>query len=615
MSAFELASGQQNVWRLLSKLGEGDAGEVFMVEAVDSGVKAILKRPQMSVFSGDLFRQSTQIRNEAKIIQALGNVPGFDARIGVRIPYLLDQSIPGSEPNGQNFIVIQRAAGLDLDYLARIAQMGLAKSEEAIPGSSLEDRVLVDTIAHTGKIPRRLLLDVLYRLTLYLDFIHILKIQGGILWNDIKPGHLFWDTQRSVLTIIDWGNALFLDAASSTANRHFSWADDFNQLFEEMGRFLSLTAPELKERLDWPLPTSDETLLPDKVEALKSGLVAALQEEKCATAIVHAHARKEISPAELQTIRDLIPDYEKSPDFDHTDDYLTHFAIRLTQAERLDDLQKLCAWAGSRPDHEAEQWKLAGFLAKASTPMQGKERDLFREAIQKMLCKEWENALWLAATATLEVPEPDWWSDLALHIAKDSLESGHEILHPLVTVRRVSFTLQAIARDLKDKQTAEEGMPDDPVSKAQIERIQWLIGSLNDAIEGWTQLDPAPPDCTLEYKTVETLLADAFELIPEKHHSTLIFSGGPKAQVALVLKEWEKKNFLDAARGLRRLFVLDPDRRRVIRAEQAILCAPNWLKKFRPGRNPRIIFSNGSPRLNFRVESSPTMSVRPYGWS
>ncbi len=257
MSENEIVTGQQSAWQILKKMGEGDAGEVYLVEALSGGQTAILKRPRMSAFTGDMFRQSAQITAEAKILKALSSAQGFDARIRVKTPALLDQSKPGSEYNSRNFIIVEKAPGLDLGFLARAAQMGLSSAnDEVVSGLSLEDRVLVDAIARTGKIPARILIAILYRLTHFIDFIHSISTANGsskisgILWNDVKPDHLFWDPQKSTLTVIDWGNARFLESDQATSDRQFSWLDDYRQLFEEMGKFLAALAPDLKP--GWP---------------------------------------------------------------------------------------------------------------------------------------------------------------------------------------------------------------------------------------------------------------------------------------------------------------------------------------------------------------------------
>ena len=626
MSENEIVSGQQSAWQLLKKMGEGDAGEVYLVEALSGDQTAILKRPRMSAFTGDMFRQSAQITAEAKILMALSSAPGFDARIRVKTPALLDQSKPGSEYNSRNFIVIEKAPGLDLGFLARVAQMGLAPNEEAISGFTLEDRVLVDAIARFGKIPVRILIAILYRLTHFIDFIHSISIANngsktsGILWNDVKPDHLFWDSQRATLTVIDWGNARVLESDLATSDRQFSWLDDYRQLFEEMGRFLSALAPDLQARLAWPAQFSSENINLAAIADLKNRLEAALQEETQGMAearagedlLLRADLGAEISLSDIQAIQDQILEFGETPDFERTLRYTASFAARLTQDDRLDDLRKLCGWASSLPGADADHWKLVDFLARIPGRSEGAQRALFLDAIQNAICHEWDNALWNVATAIREYAEPDWWQDLTGRVRSLSLGPEAGNLRPLVVVRRINFTVQAAAQQME-----EQG---DPVGKGgtseatSLERVQLLMRRLNDeVIANWTQLDPSPPDCNLEYKAIEPVLVEAGQLMPERHRSFLTILSHPKAQVKRVLGDWSDKGFLEARKNLRCLLVWDPDRRRVLRADQAILAAPDFLKKVQTGPLAEDSFPEWITSVEFFGRELRNQ-VGPAGW-
>ena len=260
----EILSGQQSSWCLINKLGEGDAGEVFLVESLVGGQTAILKRPKRSAFSGDLFRQTSQIRTESKILKALTVSLLEHPEMGVSVPALLDQGKQGTDYNGKYFIVIDQAAGLDLSFLARITQMGIADKDLPADGLTPDVRAFLEAIARSGKIPKRILLTILLRLIQLLELIHTIQLNengsqtSGIVWNDVKPDHLFWNPQHSQLTIIDWGNARFLEADRTTGDRQTSWADDYRQFYDEMGRFLGMVAPEIKTLLNWPVQFSAE---------------------------------------------------------------------------------------------------------------------------------------------------------------------------------------------------------------------------------------------------------------------------------------------------------------------------------------------------------------------
>ena len=622
MSENEIVTGQQSAWQLLKRMGEGDAGEVYLVEALSGGQTAILKRPRMSAFTGDMFRQSAQISAEAKILKALSSAHGFDARIRVKTPALLDQSKTGSEYNGRNFIIIEKAAGLDLGFLARAAQMGLSPNEESIAGISLEDRVLVDAIARSGKIPVRILVAILYRLTHFIDFIHSIEIANngtkisGILWNDVKPDHLFWDSQRATLTVIDWGNSRFLESDQATSDRQFSWLDDYRQLFEEMGKFLAALAPDLQVRLAWPAQFSSDNTHPAAIDDLKNRLEAALQEETQGMAearagedlLFRAEPGVEISLPDIQAIQDQILEFGEAPDFERTVRYTASFAARLTRDDRLDDLRKLCGWASSLPGADADHWKLVDFLARIPGRSEGAQRGLFLDAIQNAICREWDNALWNVASAIREYDEPDWWQDLTSRVRSLALGSEAGNLRPLVAVRRIYFTVQATAQQMEDK--GKGGNPE----AAALEQVQLLMGRLNnEVIANWTQLDPSPPDCNLEYKAIEATLMEAGQLLPERHRSFLAILSHPKLQVKRVLDDWSDKGFLEASKNLRRLLVWDPDRRRVLRADQAILTAPDFLKKVQAGPQPEDNFPEWITSIEFRGRELRNQ-VGPAGW-
>jgi hypothetical protein len=124
MTNGETLSGQHAGWMLLEKLAEGDAGEIYRVEAQLDGTRAILKRPVRSAFSGDIARQAAQIANEGKILQVLHPFLASQKDLKVSVPALLDQSLPGSERSQNQFIVIEPAPGIDLQMMTRLHSIG-----------------------------------------------------------------------------------------------------------------------------------------------------------------------------------------------------------------------------------------------------------------------------------------------------------------------------------------------------------------------------------------------------------------------------------------------------------------------------------------------------------
>lgn len=61
----EALQGQRQSWNLIKKLGEGDAGEVYLVESLLDHRPAIVKRPRKGAFFSDVLRQASQIKKKA----------------------------------------------------------------------------------------------------------------------------------------------------------------------------------------------------------------------------------------------------------------------------------------------------------------------------------------------------------------------------------------------------------------------------------------------------------------------------------------------------------------------------------------------------------------------
>ena len=103
--------GQRYKWSLVKKLGEGDAGEVYLVESLVGDRTAILKRPGKSPFYSDVLRQASQIKIEGNILIALSGISFPGNGISLSTPALLDQSPPEEGLGERFFIIIERAAG------------------------------------------------------------------------------------------------------------------------------------------------------------------------------------------------------------------------------------------------------------------------------------------------------------------------------------------------------------------------------------------------------------------------------------------------------------------------------------------------------------------------
>ncbi len=606
MMVGDILSGRQSNWTLIKKLGEGDAGEVYLVESLADQRRAILKRPANSAFSGDVARQSAQIETEGKILAAL--YPLFEAQpdAGFAVPALLDTSQPGAERSERLFIVIEQAPGIDLGSLARLGALGF-ENRSAFNGSlSPEETHFLNSLNNSGKVPERILITALQRLISALEQVHTHNFEAngnnwsGVLWNDVKPDHLFWDPRHARLTVIDWGNGQLLEADGATPDRRYSILDDYRQLVEEMGRLLTLVAPDLKRQLEWP-----DRFMPDDISeamtAMKDRLKDAREETEKAQAVLRKREAELLRPApssenpleQLEEVQNQIITGGELPDYPGALAFCQAHASLLAHEEQLDVLRKMSEWAGRLPGASPDAWRLTARLAQITSRSEGAPRRHFLEAVQAVTSEDWEPALWSLAEAVQNAPEPEWWYDLSSLVRRQELVLEPEAITPLVSAKRALLTLQSIARTLEDR-LARQNPLSNPATlgkesngnavQAQLDAIRGLVARLQEEIlPNWRRPDPTPPHASLAYSDVEPFLADIGAVLPEAQQAIARTLAQPRTQVKQVLEAWSRKDFAAAGQGLRQLLLWDPDRQRTIRAGTALIQAQAWLKRAQMG--------------------------------
>jgi len=603
MTNGEILTGQQASWLLQEKLAEGDAGEIYRVEALGDGRRAILKRPLRSAFPGEVARQAAQIAVEGKILKVLHPFLESQKEIKASVPQLIDQSPPGSERSESQFIVIETASGFDLRLLTRLSALGKGNAQTHLAPA---DGSYLSLLRETGKVPERILLTALHTLLVVLDTIHSQPFEldgtekGGILWNDVKPDHLFWDPRRSILTIIDWGNGQFLEGDGATADRQFSILDDYRQFGEEFGRFLAAAAPDLYARLDWPEKFTPASLSTDQMDKIKDRLLMELNASGRSLENVRRRETELLAPGameenhldQLTEVQAAIAASGESPDYAGALRFSHTYAVQLIASDRLDELRQLCDYAGRLPDANSAGWKLAARITQIAGRSEGQPRQHFLTALQALIADDWETVLWNLLAAVQNAPEPDWWYDLTTQVRRRILELGPDAVTPLVAVKRVLLTLQSMVISMEDRQAhlaaagrsvgAGRGAngPADP----QYVTLQSLARKLKEEIiPNWMRVDPFPPFASLNYADIDALLLDIGAVLPEGQQSIGRALTQARVQVSLVMDAWSRKEFVAASKALRQVLLWDPDRRRLLRAEQALLAAPVWLKKVHLG--------------------------------
>jgi serine/threonine protein kinase len=585
MNSSQIVTGQQYKWCLLDKLGEGDAGEVYRVQSLLGGKPAILKRPRKSAFSSDVLRQAAQIKTESKLLTALSGVTGASWSI----PALLDQS-PAFEGLGESFfIILEEAPGFDLMSLSRLARSGMPA-----PGNSELDFFL-QQIASSGKLPEPILVRSLLGLIDMLDAIHQVVAldegvqQYGIVWNDIKPDHLFWDPSRAGLTVIDWGNGFFLEKDGTTKDRRHASADDYLQLVQAMGAFLADASPQLHARLDWPEALTPDGVYAEAVQPLKDRLLSLwsemssqLQGLRNAAASLYGSARP--AQADLAQSADLQRQFVvfgELPDFSGAIHLHTRLALSLVSANDLAQTRQVCLQAASLPASPVEKWELLAEILQVALRQPAPLQSSFSSALVAGIADDGPAMLWELMESIGEESLPDWWEGLSQGVRRVYLGLGAETITPYQAVCRLFFTLQSLILRMGDQKSGVtpdvESLPD---------REEFLRIFDNEVLKKWKDLEPAPPHAGIAYDDIDGVLGEVELLLPGTAEKLEAVLSQPRAQAQIVLDAWERRDFEKARQGLRRLLLWDPYRRRLSSADKAIASASRWLSDVRKGARP-----------------------------
>ncbi len=593
----DIVSGQQSAWVLLKKLGEGDAGEVYLVESLLEKQVAILKRPSKSAFASDMIRQTAQITNEAKILKALSAYLDLEPGVGVRVPHLIDQSRPGTTFSDRLFIIIERAEGFDLSMLARTERMGSLSGTEISAEQSDEKRFL-QTLAQHGapaSFSNRILLNILNNLFEMFSRIHNqgFDIDGipaaGILWNDVKPEHLYWDPLRTKLTVIDWGNGQFLERDGATRDRRFTPLDDYRQLLEAFGGFMQTSAPHLLRQLDWPASALPHEITPELIQNLRERVWEALQKEleglndarrrelELLRSTGQPDSVSKYPLKELESIHQQIISYGELPDYAGSLYFAMDHATRFAQQGLMEEVQEICEWANGLPGCDPDSLRLCATLARmASRSLDKTQRAALSQSVKDALAQDWPGVLWNLVSALRGSPEPDWWHELVNRVRQQALGEQAGEVQPLMIARRTLLTLVAALEKLHD----QGGPSGDPT----VLRLQALVKHLREEIvPSWMHIDPAPPFSNLAYSDIDEILDEIGIFLPDARYNLDLALESPRRQVLLVLQDWERGQFEAASQNLRQVLLWDPDRKRVLRAEQALKDTPAWLAKVHAG--------------------------------
>jgi serine/threonine protein kinase len=601
-------AGQKYKWSLETKLGEGDAGEIYLVQSLLQGEKAVLKRPRQSSFSDDILRQASQIRSEGKILAALQEIAFPVEGICLRTPALLDQSPPEAGSGDRFFIVLEQAAGFDLRSLSRLAHGG--GIEESFLPTDARSQAFIDVLTGFKKVPEPILVRSLLGIVNLLESIHFTEVlndelkQAGLIWNDVKPEHLYWDPLRVCVTVIDWGNGYFLESDGITRDRQHSRNDDVYQFIQSFGPFLSESNPELYRSLDWPqdvTPASAAsavlTSLKGKIQELYAEIASEKEELRRALIQLYDTPRAALSHlSKSAELRKKAIWLGELPDFSSEINFHARIALKLASENRLESFRNVCEQTAKLPMSDARKWSLLAELAGIPlTQGAGQAGDqggvlpangVYSRALTAGVTDDWPALLWELFVHIGENPAPDWWQRISQAARRIFLNLDKGAIAPFYSVSRSFYTFQSIL------QQTEAEQPHSNTAAGHRSHSQLLKIFEDEVIRKWKELDPAPPNSGLSYGAILGLLEDLELLLPGEQDRLAPVIKQLEAQADLVLEAWDRKDFETARKALKMVLIWDPDLRRILRVDRSIEAAPRWLMDVRRGAGTDEPFYN-----------------------
>ncbi len=608
----EMVPGRSFAWSLLNKLGEGDAGEVYWVESLLDKRKAILKRPVSSAFTSDVIRQAVQIEHEGKVLSLLSNLDWGDANL--RVPGLIDCARDGTELTEKYFIVMEKAPGIDLRSLAAIQQtraVDLSAQLEGYPQhSSGELQSFLQEFALCPEFPAYLLLQIISSCLTFLERIHSYPVTlageqySGLIWNDFKPEHIFWDPVSRNITLIDWGNSNFLDSDGATSDRQGSPLNDFIQLLQTFGSFISSVSPGTFTALDWPAEITPDNVYSQGILPVK----AKLQD------LVVAHASEldrvrlsesdllESSNLTLPTFARLLEVHKRIvamgelPDYPRLEDLASRLAHEILQGRDLSQFENLSRMASEIPAFQLQNWQL---LAEISSHL--RDQRITPRALLAALNDDYAESLWLLRPLAVAEASIRWWEELAQEIRQDKLGASPQAVTPFTALNRL---LHAILSNTMES----GGQPETAGSHAETVRIIKEI-----LIPRWQAPEPDPPASGIEYLEVQEYLPSFISLVPSAGRMLEFALEMPLSQSRIVIDAWRRQDFDLASQALRRLLLWDPDRLRLFSADIAIQSTPGWLDSLQRGPDQNEPLQDYVTRLELQGRDLRN-SVGPADW-
>ena len=564
-------NGREQVWQIQELVGSGDAGEVLRVSSQPGKQMGVMKRPLQNVSGGTIVRQATQIETEGKILSALEGINFTKNGLTIHTPILLDQSIDGTSRTAHFFII-----------------------SEEIRGKSITSML---TRHHSGvePIPQNMLLTVLSSLLLLLERIH----ERGIIWNDVKTDHIFWQDETKTMSFIDWGNGFFLQPQADLENSPI-W-QDYQQLFEEGTNLLNQTSPNLIHDLGLPSTTAEMSMqeikqLRLRVDYLEMYLSMRAVEYQL---LFQRFSKSFASHDALEQTLDLQKELnalgiqvDSSEIFQSAKTLLLNELDRNTEAEPGEILKTLNTYL---PSEIPANWKLAEYLID-----NGQSN---KELIELVLESNWIEAVWTARSLIQSGDNANLLGKV-IYSMRDLHLSGASAGTIYAGMLGFAKTLNQQAGILDPYSD-----PDSQQLKIQTQKIE---DGLRNLASDWARL-PTNEALGEKFLSLKQLLTAAGSMrlrIPTALNDLLQKS---MLLIREIYQSWNNADFPSALKAIKKLYITEPTLDYLLPMYQKMTEIQEKINLFIEGPEPEGMISQFAQEL-FDYKSPLTTQINQTNW-
>ena len=537
-------TGRKRVWQLLETVGRGDAGEVLRVQAELGREQGVMKRPVQNVSGGTIVRQARQIENEGRVLALLD---GMDVeRHGRRVhtPLLMDQSIEGTSSSANLFIISEEVSGVSVSELLRRKMQG---------GSPISQVIVLKVLAASFQL---------------LQKVH----EKGVIWNDVKMDHIFWDAEVNTLSFIDWGNSL--DLNSQNSDEKASSLLDYRQLLEEGRALMEQTSPELISDIGWPLSASnlnDQEInhLQMRVEYMETYLSMRIIEYK----LLFSRYLKSLDSLEgLRHTLDLMRALQQlGVEVDTADLLAASQGYLLGLLDRGEDKLALEAFQvieADLSDDLSPNWQLAGYLLEhfgESDPV------LLAKLLHAVFENNWTDAAWIYRERFLVKQTPPY-SDTVIN----SMRNLQLNLKPYPLIRSDLESLHEQSQLWLNTAIQKKLDPE------SIDILQYLGDRVQLVLESWERLLPGEKlgDKFLLLRQVLERFS-ALQLRPAVDLQTSLLAA--MSRIREIYRAWAESDLPTARKQTRELFLLEPSLGYLPELEAEFARMIDWLETLNQG--------------------------------